>query len=205
MAGEKKTELTYRILPERMPRMDESQYDETQKKYAAIIAGSRGSLRGPFTAMIRSPELMHRVAQVGEYVRYHNSIDPRLNRFASMMVARHWSNQYEWGSAEPLAQKIGISQDLIDAIAEGRRPTDMTPDEELVHDFVTEVLVNKGVSDATYGRAVKSFGERGVLDLTAIIAYYSFNATFMNVTRTGAPGDGQHKLPPVPVNLKPLD
>ena len=52
-----------------------------QKKVAdAIQSGPRGAgLRGPFNALLRSPDLCDLVQRVGAYVRYSSSIPPRLN------------------------------------------------------------------------------------------------------------------------------
>ncbi|MBI2296616.1 MAG: hypothetical protein HYU76_11445, partial [Betaproteobacteria bacterium] len=65
------TEVTYAVLPDRMPRIPEERMTDAQKQAAAeLAAGPRGSLRGPFVALMRSPELMRRVQKVGEYLRF---------------------------------------------------------------------------------------------------------------------------------------
>jgi 4-carboxymuconolactone decarboxylase len=40
------------------------------------------------------------------------------------------------------------------------------------------------VSDATYARALKLFGEQGIIDLIGVSGYYTFNAMMMNVARS---------------------
>ena len=48
-----------------------SQHDMTldQRRVAqAVASGPRGGLRGPFPALLRSPELADRVRQLGDYV-----------------------------------------------------------------------------------------------------------------------------------------
>jgi 4-carboxymuconolactone decarboxylase len=56
---------------ERFPAIAPEQWNEEQKKVAAIIAaGPRGEVRGPFLALLRSPGLAHTVQQVGEYLRF---------------------------------------------------------------------------------------------------------------------------------------
>jgi len=46
----------------------------------------------------------------------------------------------------PLALKAGIQRDVIDAIADGRRPETMSDDERIVYDFLTELNRTKRVS-----------------------------------------------------------
>ena len=64
-------QAVYVIAPERMPIIPEEKMTSPQKKAAAeIAAGPRGDVRGPFVALLRSPELMSRVQKVGEYLRF---------------------------------------------------------------------------------------------------------------------------------------
>jgi 4-carboxymuconolactone decarboxylase len=83
----------------------------------------------------------------------------------------------------PIALKAGIKPEIADAIADGRRPTGMSEDEEIVYDFSTELHKNKRVSDRTYERAQKRFGNKGIVDMTGINAYYTLLAMQMNVAQ----------------------
>jgi 4-carboxymuconolactone decarboxylase len=82
---------------------------------------------------------MDRLQKVGEYLRYHSFLDMRISEFAMLLVSRHWTQQFEWATHVPLALKVGLREEHIDALAEGRRPTGMTPDEEIAYDLVDEV------------------------------------------------------------------
>src|SRR5262249_47635836 len=59
----------------------------------------------------------------------------------------------------------------------------MSPDEEIVYDFTTELLRNKRVSDATFDRADRRFGKKGVVDMAGIGGYYTVLAMEFNVAR----------------------
>ena len=52
----------------------------------------------------------------------------------------------------------------------------LTPDEQAVYDFCTELHRNRSVSDATYARALGLLGVPGVVELTALFGYYSMVA-----------------------------
>lgn len=120
-----------------------------------------------------------------------------------MLATRHWSNQYEWNGHVPYALQAGMEPALIEALAEGRRPAAMRNDEAVVYDFITELYANKGVSDATYARAVSVFGEAGVVDLLGVVGYYATNAMIMNVARTAVPNASPMPLIPLPLQLAP--
>lgn len=182
--------------PERLPAISPSEWTEEQKKVAATIAaGPRGEIRGPFLALLRSPGLAHTVQQVGEYLRFKSPLDRRIAEMATLIAARHWTQQYEWQSHHKHAMKAGLSPDIAEAIADGRRPTGMANDEETLYDMLTEVLHNKSVSDATYARAINTFGEQGTIELVTVAGYYAMLAMVLNIGRKALPAGQEPMLP----------
>ena len=177
---------------ERMAPLAPEKMNEAQRKAAAeLAAGPRGSVRGPFAVLLRSPELMSPLQKVGEYLRFRCALDRRIAEMATLIAAREWSQLYEWSAHHPLALKAGLKPEIAQAIAEGRRPGAMGRDEEALYDLLTEVFRNKSVSDVTYARAIEVFGEQGVVDLVALGGYYATLAMLMNVARTPLSADAQ--------------
>ena len=169
----------------RMTMLDAAQMTPAQRAAAdELIAGPRKGVKGPFIALLRSPELMARMGRVGEFLRFNSSLSPRVSEFATLIVARAWSQQFEWFVHVPLALKAGTAQATIDALREGRHPATMDADEQLVHAFTMEVLRDHGASDATYQQAVERFGEAGVVELTSLIGYFALVSMVLNVTQT---------------------
>jgi 4-carboxymuconolactone decarboxylase len=187
------------VAQERLGEITADNMTAAQKKAASEFAAGRGyAVRGPFAAMLRSPEVMLRAKAMGDYVRFKTTIPPRLNELAIIITARQWVQNYEWHAHRPLAEKAGLSPAIAQAIADGRRPSGMAADEEIVYDFSMELHTNKSVSDATYKRALDAFGEQGIIDLTAANAYYTFNAMMLNVARTALPANAEPQLQPFP-------
>jgi 4-carboxymuconolactone decarboxylase len=196
----------YAVAPERMPAIPQEKMSAAQKRAVAeISAGPRGGVRGPYVAILRSPGLMGPAQKLGEYIRFHCVLDARINEMAALMGARHWTQQFEWFAHVPHALKAGLSQAVIDAIAEGRHPGAMAQDEAVAYDFLTELLHNRGVCDATYQRTRDEFGEEGLMDLLGVVGYYSMLAMIMNVARTAIPEGGPLPLMPFPAQLRPQD
>jgi 4-carboxymuconolactone decarboxylase len=184
---------------DRMPKLAPENMTEAQRTAAAELAsGPRGEVRGPFNVLLRSPELMSPVQKVGEYLRFRCQLDRRIAEMATLIAARHWTQLYEWQAHHPLALKAGLKAEVAQAIAEGRRPTGMATDEEVVYDLLTEALQNKSVSDATYDRGVKQFGEQNLVDLLAIAGYYAMLAMMLNVARTPLPEGKEPGMPHFP-------
>jgi len=179
----------------RLPPLDPESLSPRQKEiYSAIAAGPRGSVRGPFPAWIRSPELADRGQKLGEFCRYHTAFDPRLSELAILMCARHWTAQYEWYAHARMAREAGLADAIIDAIARRERP-DMADDEAAVHDFCQELHRDHNVSDATYQRVLDLFGERGAVELIGISGYYTLVSMTLNVANVQLP-DGEKGLEP---------
>ena len=182
----------------RLPPIPEDRLTEEQRRVAAgILSGPRGGLRGPFPAMLRSPEVADRFQKVGEYLRFNSSIPTALNELAILVTAREWSAQFEWYAHYLLAMKAGLPPGIAEAIAEGRRPEGMDEDQRIVYEFCTELHKNHAVSDATYAAARGRFGEQGVVDLLGVSGYYVAVAMILNVAPVPLP-------PGVPEPLKPL-
>src|SRR4026209_649371 len=128
----------------------ETMTPEQKRGAEAIQAGPRGAgLRGPFNALLRSPELCDLVQRVGAFVRFGSSIPPQLNEMAIIMAGRKWTAQYEFYAHRRLALEAGLSPAIADAIADNQRPASMAKDEETVYDFVSEMLPAGRVSRPT--------------------------------------------------------
>jgi 4-carboxymuconolactone decarboxylase len=174
--------------PNRLPPLPEASLTPAQKQAAAeLAAGPRGAVFGPFVPLLRSPDLLSPLQKTGEYLRYKSALPPRLSEFAILIVARHWTQQYEWHVHRPIAERAGVPVEHIRAVSEGRRPDNMADDEAVLHDFLRELQDNHSVCDTTYGRALDHFGDRGVIDLCGICGYYSTLAMVLNVARTPLP------------------
>ena len=173
---------------ERLPTIAPEKYTQEQKQAAdEFMAARKVAVFGPFEPLMHSPQVMSQARATGDYLRYNSALGNTLSELVILITAREWSQDYEWHVHHPIALKAGIKPEIANAIADGRRPTGMSEDEEIVYDFSTELHRNKRVSDATFERADKRFGKKGVVDLTGINAYYTLLAMQMNVAQYQLP------------------
>lgn len=182
---------------DRLPPLPLEELDAAQRAVAdELIAGPRKAVQGPFIPLLRSPELLARVQRVGEYLLFHSALSPRVTEFATLIVARHWTQQFEWCTHVPKALAAGTPPETIASLRTGTRPDGMNEDETCVHDFVSELLQHHGVSDTTYRRTRERFGERGVVDLTGIIGYFAMVNAVLNLAHT--PPEAAEGVEPLP-------
>jgi 4-carboxymuconolactone decarboxylase len=176
----------------RLPTLPPAAYTPEQKQAAADFEAARKTpVFGPFEPLMYSPQVMTLARSMGDYLRYKPSIGTTLSELAILVTAREWTQDYEWHVHAPIALKQGIKPAVVDAIADGRRPAGLSEDEEIVYDFCIELHRNKRVSDATFARADKRFGKPGVVDLTAIVGYYTLLAMQLNMAQYGLPPEGR--------------
>lgn len=181
---------------ERFPTLKPQDMSPAQKAVAdRIVAGPRKSMGGPFNAWLRSPDLADRLQAVGEQVRFHSSLPPRLNEFAILITAREWDADFEWYAHYPLALKAGLKPAIAADLAKGRRPRGMAADEAAVYDFMAELRRTRRVSDAKYGAAKALFGDQGVIDLVGLSGYYDLVSMTLNTAQVRPPEPGPLPLP----------
>jgi 4-carboxymuconolactone decarboxylase len=162
-----------------------------------LLAGERGGMNGPFNVTLRSPEMGDLAQKLGAQLRFHSSLPNRLNEMAILMTARFWNAQYEWSAHKKNALTAGLNPAVIEAIATGKRPGSMPPDEEAVYNFGDELLRTREVSDRVFKAAVDTFGERGVVDLTGVMGYYCFVSMMLNIDRYPLPDGEKPELRPL--------
>jgi 4-carboxymuconolactone decarboxylase len=184
---------------DRLPRIPAEQMTAAQKKAIEEFKAARGTDLSPaFVPLLRSPELMTRARALGDYLRFKSALPPRLSEFVILIVAREWTQQYEWNTHHAAALKAGLDPAVASAIAEGRRPERLAKDEEILYDFCLELHRNQSVSDATYSKALSEFGEQGVIDTIGIVGYYTFLAMVLNTARTPLPAGASPGLVRLP-------
>jgi len=176
----------------RVPDLDPALLTTEQRRIHDEIAGPRGGVvRGPFALWMRLPALADRANQFGNALRLEGTLDRRLFEMMILLVARHWSAQYEWYAHEEAARKAGLADAVIEAIRAGRRPDPMQDDEAVVHDLVTELGRTRDLSQASYERGVATFGLERMIELMTATGFYTMVAMMLKAFDAPVPGDAR--------------
>jgi 4-carboxymuconolactone decarboxylase len=176
------------VAQNRMPEIPADKLTDAQKKALDQFISKRGGplVRGPFLALLRSPDVMTPAEVLGEYLQFKTVLPAKLREFVILITARQWTQDTEWNSHVAIAEKDGLSPDIAMALAAGQRPSGMDEGEQIVYDFCDELHRNHSVSDGTYAKALGKFGEQGVVDMLSVNGYYTWFAMIMNSVRTPA-------------------
>jgi len=174
---------------DRMPMIPADKQTKEQKQAVADYKNIRKvDLEGPpWSVLLRVPDLVVPSLQLRLHNQFHSVLSPKLTEFAIIIAARNWANHYEWDGHSQAALKAGLNAAIIAAVADKRRPEQMTEDEAILYDFCTELLQTQAVSDRTYNRGVAKFGEPGVIEAASLVGYYTYLAMIMNAAHTPTP------------------
>jgi len=182
----------------RFPQLTMEQLNPAQKAVAQeILKVSSVGIGGPYNPLLRSPEMALRAFSLFDYLRFKTSVPRALNEFAILIQSRLATAQVEWWVHYPLALKAGLPAAVADALKEGKRPTNMAPDQEAVYQFCLEMSLNHLVSDAAFERAHALLGEQQIVDLIVLSGTYVLVAMLLNTAEASIP---DNRTPP----LKPM-
>jgi 4-carboxymuconolactone decarboxylase len=205
--------------PSKPPRFAElriEQMTDAQRQAAEeLLAGSRradgpagrhmatsGQFPGPYSVLLRSPDLARRWRHLAEYLRFETSLPLRLNELAILIQARFWTAQFEWWAHYPLALRAGLSQSIADDLKAGRRPAGMQPDEEAVYDFCVEMVQERRVGDATFAKLAAELSEQQIVDLVVVTGFYATVSMVLNTAEAPIPTGEDAPLAPLSAPLR---
>lgn len=148
---------------------------------------------GPGLGWLRNPKAGHIAQQMGAFCRFGTGHPDDVIEVIICTTARYWSQPYEWWAHKRNGLKAGVAPDIIDAIENRTKPKFQSVEQEVAHDITKEMLENKKVNNATYERALKTFGEKKLVELTQVVGYYSNIAIQMNCFEV-APDEGPNAI-----------
>jgi 4-carboxymuconolactone decarboxylase len=164
----------------RLAKLSYEQLTPEQKVvWDEVVAGPRKKMHGPFFAWLHSPELLSRGEKLGLYARFHSSLPKRISELCILMMASHWKASGEWVDHAPIARELGVDAEALENLRQRKPAVFRQKDEAAAYELAQELLNTREVSDATYQKAKGVLGERGVLDVVAVLGYYSFIAMTM--------------------------
>lgn len=156
--------------------------------YDQIVSGPRKRLVGPLRAALHNPVLADRWQRLGQVLRFETSIPTYLSELSILVTARRWNSDLEWAIHLRDAERAGLNMAIAEAVRECAVP-DFAGDEDaqVVYEFSRQLLQGGDTETTVYGAIVARWGEVGVVELTAIIGYYSMVAMTLNVHQVPLP------------------
>lgn len=151
------------------------------------LQGPRGKIPAPMTAWLRRPEIARYAQALGAELRFRGVLDPRMRELAILICARHWTSHHEWTAHRRIAVDVGLDEEIIAAVADGRNPPDDGTDLSLVWRLSCEIIGQGKLDEKLRGEALTRLGEEALVELVLLLGYYSMVALTLNVFELGLP------------------
>lgn len=186
------------LSPEQKELYDSIASGPRAKKRKSLV-DEHGNLTGPFNAFLHNPALGKHWSAIGETLRFRTRLDRRLFELAILIVAVHWRSGHEWAAHSTLARAEGLSDEIIVLLKDGVRPVFEREDEEIIYDFVSELVAERRVGDTAYAEAVALIGEEQIVELVNTCGYYIALAAMLNAFAVHPPKGLEDPWPRDPI------
>lgn len=183
----------------RLPALNPDELtDEQRDVYDAIVDGPRpanvfslvdgdGRLLGPFNAMLYSPAVGRPLQELGAALRFRTSFTKREREIATLVLAAHLRSDYEWYAHERIGRRAGLTDRELAALRAGGDPVLADARERIVHEAARTLAEHGDLTDPIFAEAVATLGRSAVVELVALVGYYSALALQLRVFRVGVP------------------
>ncbi|MSO19706.1 MAG: hypothetical protein EXQ56_04470 [Acidobacteria bacterium] len=200
--GPAKRQLPPDVYPDsrfRLPLPKREELDEAgQRVYDATMSGARqtlAGLQGPTGIRLYSGKLSEAMSGVNNYVRRETGLDPKLTELAILVTAKEMESQFEWTQHEIEGRRVGLSPTAIDIVKFAKPVAGLGEQETIIIQFGRELMGKRKVSPVTFASALKSFGKKGLVDLTALMGSYASTSLLLTAFDMQLPLDQDHLLP----------
>jgi 4-carboxymuconolactone decarboxylase len=164
----------------RIQPVDPERLTPEQQEVADRIAGTRGRLPGPYTALLHVPVLADRVQHLGAYLRWESGLDRGLTEVAILVVAHRWSSAYAGDAHEPIALREGVPADVVRLVRAGGDVAALPDPYRTVATYARELATDGRGSDHAFAAVVDQLGASAAIELTVLVGFYSLISMSLN-------------------------
>jgi len=149
-----------------------------------------GSIRGPFSMLLHSPDLAGRVLELVKFYRTESVVEPQLRSLAILATAREREARYVWAAQVAAARRAGVREDLIDLLRTQGDPARLAEDERDIITYARQLMRTNRVEQTLFDRLKDRFGVKWLVELTAAANYFAFLSGMVNAFEVDPPPDG---------------
>jgi 4-carboxymuconolactone decarboxylase len=168
---------------------DTAEFDEETRAAVRHIRQTRKSMPPPSSYLTYAGKAGALLSDLVEHLRYHSSLTDAETELAICTAVRAADADYIWAAHVRLGLQAGTREEAMHAVDTYGPSDGLTADEALIIRFGRELLEVRKVSDETFSAAQARYGNRGLLELTALMGVYTMNATILReMDHQPAPG-----------------
>ena len=183
----------------RFPAADRASVPQEQLAAFDALVASRGNVvpeMGPVAVQLHVPEIARRGEILRAYLRADGSSLPdNVQELAMLTTARELDCQFIWHAHAAAGRRAGLSDALVDALRDKQDLPPLSAAESAVINYGRGFFRTRRVSQAAFDAARAEFGDRGLVELTNLMGYYSVLAFNINAFEQLPPASDEPFLP----------
>lgn len=163
----------------RLPYLQRQALDEAGQKIFDVLPGrnANGTLGGPLAFAAYNPAVakalfdLHNAAVGG-------TLNAHVRELAILVACRETNYDLEWNAHESSAVRAGIDAKVIDVVR-GKAALNGVPEPDAaVIRFGRQMFTDKKVDSATFAKVVELYGQRGAMDIVAVMNTYAVSGFY---------------------------
>ncbi len=185
-----------------MPRFPAANRDSVPQEqvsaFDAIVSARNNVVpeQGPIAVQLHVPEIAQRGEALRAYLRADGSTLPdNVAELAMLTTARELDCQFIWHAHAAAGRRAGLSDALVDSLRDKQDLPALSSAEAAVINYGREFFRTRRVSQATFDAARAEFSDRGLVELTNLMGYYSALAFNINAFEQLPPPSDEPFLP----------
>lgn len=133
-----------------------------------------------------NPKLALNLAKISRFIATEMPWCRRadLRELAIQTLNLHFKSDFSFQTRLPHAQAAGIGLDLLAALPYWRTSSLFNEEQRLVIEY-TSAVVTGDVPAELFRRVAEKYGEKGAVEFTSVVGFWSFWAMLINATRPG--------------------
>jgi alkylhydroperoxidase family enzyme len=159
------------------------------------LTGPEGELIGPFAAMVAHPAVGGPLQRLGEALRYESTLSPRMRELVILTVAAHVGSDFEWYAHAAVARHLDLPEQVLQALRTGAEVPGLDDADRCALELVSTLLRHDRVDHDLFARTRSALGTQGVVDVVALVGYYSLLAQLLHVFELDTPPGGDDGPP----------
>ena len=164
----------------------EKQSPEQKKVFEQLVAG-RGRILGPYKIWIHSPTVASGMEHIGTFLNNKGALSKREVEIGILIIATHWKADYVQTAHVREGKRVGLSDEIINALVAGKEPPLTDPHERGVCKFASSLVRGTKLSDAEFAEVETAIGRQGIADTLVLLGYYTSVALGMKVHEVPIP------------------
>ena len=184
----------------RLPYVQRKDTDESAKRLFDIFVRNSNSptdqLGGPLAFAAYNVPVANALLDLHDGAVGKGTLDAHVRELAILVACRATNYTFEWNAHAPAAVRAGVDQKVIDVVRTNGALAGVNDADAAVIRFGRELLNDRKMSSATFAKAKQLYGDKGAMDLVAVMSTYAVSGFYaIAVDEHAAPG--QPTLPPV--------